>query len=221
MKIYLIYIGCFLFFLTVAGFTASYKKQTQFTYLLFFWMIFCVFIGILELVLLSHIKYISLLPPTADPEPASANVHALAPMPNYWLRDVSLPQVFHPHFWAEAWREYGDYCDPRYTEDTNLVHYMELFLALSSFIYIYIIYQLMTPIKKKKQLLLVGILMVSIPATHFIGTLIYFGTLHKYLNNKPIKKTAKFWGYLSLNGLWLVVPILMIIRGRQIIQRNV
>ena len=165
-------------------------------------MIFCIFIAMLEMVLFFSSKYIYHLPTNKKTD--------------YWLRDITPNKIFHSNFWSQAWKEYGDNCDTRYIKNKNIVHWIEIIHALTSLIYIYIIYKFIAK-KNINKNLVIGILMVSISSVHIIGTLIYLSTFYKYFKNNPVKKTIKFWSYLSLNFLWVLMPILILIKGGQII----
>ena len=199
MKTYLIYAFAFFFYFYVARTMVSYKKQDTFTQIILYWMIFCIFVGLLELVLFFKSNYISRLPHNKTTD--------------FWLRDIASADIMHSHYWSHAWKEYGDGCDTRYTQSKNIVHWIEIIHALTSFIYIYIIYQFMT----KKNSMLIGILLVVISSIHLFNTLVYFVTFKKYLNKNPIKKTTKFWSYLSLNFFWILMPILLLVKGGQMI----
>jgi hypothetical protein len=165
-------------------------------------MIFCILIGILEIVLFFTSKYIALLPTNSNT--------------NYWVRDIAPKKLFHSNFWSHVWKEYGDYCDNRYIKKINFVHWLELSHALTSFIYIYIIYKFVTT-KNIETNLVIGSLMVAISVIHITGTFVYFSSFYKYLKNNPIKKGNKFWLYLALNLLWVFMPCLILVKGVQII----
>lgn len=203
MKTYLIYILFFILYLFVSNYLISaFNKPDVLTTIVLYWMIFCVLIGVLEVVLFFTSKYISQLPQYITK--------------NYWLRDITTNKIFHSNFWSHVWKEYGDFCDSRYIKPKNIVHWLEINHAVTSFIYIYIIYKLITgkTITKNK---LIGILMIAISSVHIIGTIIYLLTLDKYLKKNPIKKTNKFWSYLSLNFLWVFMPVFVLVKGCKII----
>ena len=203
MKTYLIYILLFFLYLFVTNFLISVSnKPDVLTTVVLYWMIFCILIGLLEVVLFFASKYISQLPKYIKT--------------NYWLRDIAPNKIFHYKFWSHAWKEYSDFCDSRYTKPKNIVHWLEINHAVTSFIYIYIIYKLVTG-KTITNNKLLGILMMAIPSVHIIGTIIYFFTFDKYLKKNPIKKTTKFWIYLFLNLLWFIMPVFVFVKGYKII----
>lgn len=203
MKTYLIYILFFIFYFFVTNYLISASnKPDVLTSIVLYWMIFCVLIGVLEVVLFFTSKYISQLPKYTKT--------------NYWLRDITTSEIFHSNFWSHAWKEYGDFCDARYIKPQNIVHWIEINHAVTSFIYIFIIYKLLTGKNMNKQPL-IGILMIAISSVHLIGTIIYLLTFDKYLKKNPLKKTTKFWSYLSLNFLWFIMPVFVFVKGCKII----
>ena len=172
------------------------------TKIILYWMIFCILIGILEFVLFFMSKKISLM---------SNNIKS-----NYWLREIEWQKLFKPTFWSYAWKEYGDFCDQRYRNHKNLVHWIEITHAITSFLYLYIIYQFIRN-KNIQTSQVIGGLLIAIASIHLIGTVIYFSTFYKFLNKNPIKKSTKFWIYLALNLLWVVMPVVILVKGSKLI----
>lgn len=202
MKIYLIYIFFLLLYFFVSTYIITfYNKSDILTIIVLYWMMFCVLIGLLELVLFFKDKYISQLPKYSKT--------------NYWLRDIKPNELFNFNIWSHGWKEYGELCDSRYLKTKNLVHWLEITHSFTSFIYIYIIYKLIT-VKNIIKNRLIGILMMIISSIHIIGTFIYFLTFNKYLKKNPIKKTTKFWIYLFSNFLWFIMPIIVLVKGYKI-----
>ena len=152
MKTYIIYLLFFIFYIIISNYIVS--NQTFFIKIILYLMIFCIFIAMLEMVLFFSSKYIYHLPTNKKTD--------------YWLRDITPNKIFHSNFWSQAWKEYGDNCDTRYIKNKNIVHWIEIIHALTSLIYIYIIYKFIAK-KNINKNLVIGILMVSISSVHTLS----------------------------------------------------
>jgi hypothetical protein len=176
------------------------------TRVILYWMVFEIFIGLFELVLFFKHRYIVSLPLLDSRKE------------NFWYREIPLHSIVESKFWSKGWREYGDFCDTRYTKPTNIVHYIELIHAISAFFYIYILYYFFR--YNTINTSFIGKLMISIASIHLIETLIYFMTFYLHLHKNPIKQGLKFWSYLLLNALWLILPALVLVKGIMVLRNN-
>lgn len=175
------------------------RSPSVLTRVILYWMVFGIFIGLFELVLFFKHRYIASLP--------SIN----SGKPNFWYRTIPLHSILESKFWSKGWREYGDFCDSRYTTPMNIVHYIEIIHALTAFIYIFILYYFFR--YHTLHTSFIGKLMVSIASIHLLFTFIYFITFYLHLTKNPIKQGMKFWSYLLLNVLWILMPLLVLVKG--------
>jgi hypothetical protein len=179
------------------------RSPSVLTRVILYWMVFGVFIGLFELVLFFNNRYIASLPLVKQ---------------NFWYRDIPLHSILKSKYWSKGWREYADFCDTHYTTTTSMVHYIELIHAISAFFYIYILYYFFR--YNTINTSFIGKLMISIASIHLIGTLIYFMTFYLHLHKNPIKQGLKFWSYLLLNALWLILPALVLVKGIMVLRNN-
>ena len=179
------------------------RSSSVLTRVILYWMVFGVFIGLFELVLFFKHRYIASLPLLKQ---------------NFWYRVTPIHSILESTFWSKGWREYGDFCDSRYTTPMNIVHYIELIHAISAFIYIYILYYFFR--YNTIQNSFIGKLMVSIASIHLLFTFVYFITFYLHLTENPIKQGMKFWSYLLLNVLWIIMPLLVLGKGIMILRNK-
>jgi len=212
VKNYTVYMCALLLYFIISYMVIDYRSckgkhdlHSVLTKVILYWMVLGIFIGLFELVLFFKSDYISSLPLPSIKQ-------------NFWYNDIPLHSILTPNFWSKGWREYGDFCDTRYIKPTNMVHYIELIHAITAFVYIYILYYFFR--YNTINTSFIGKLMVSISIIHLLGTIIYFITFYSYLNKKPIKKGLKFWSYLLLNILWLILPTLVLVKGISIVHKN-
>jgi hypothetical protein len=209
MQTYLVYIlsiGVYFlssyFLLGGGGGGGGGKDSSLLTQVVLYWMVFGIFIGLFEVVLFLKKRYIAALPRRAK---------------NFWLRDISLPGIFQANFWSKGWKEYGDFCDSRYLTTQHLVHFIELIHALTAFAYGYILYYYMRFRTLDNPML--GKMMIVIASCHLFFTLVYLCSLYFHLSNNPIKKGPKFWFYLLTNSLWVIMPVLVLVKGLEILRK--
>jgi len=184
--------------------SAKGRLPSLLTRVILYWMVFEIFIGLFELVLFFKHRYIVSLPLLDSRKE------------NFWYREIPLHSIVESKFWSKGWREYGDFCDTRYTKPTNIVHYIEFIHAISGFIYIYVLYYFFR--YHTLHTSFIGKLMVSISSIHLLFTLVYFITFYLHLTKNPIKQGMKFWSYLLLNGLWIIMPLLVLVKGIMILR---
>jgi hypothetical protein len=203
MQTYIVYILSICVYFISSYLLIGRGSASPLTRVVLYWMMFGLFIGVFEVVLFIKKHHIAALPPAVK---------------NFWMRDISLPGIFQANFWSKGWKEYGDFCDSRYLTTQNLVHFIELIHALTAFTYAYIIYYFVRFGTLNKPW--IGYLMISISACHLFFTLIYFASLYFHLSKNPIQKGTKFWLYLLTNALWLIMPVLVLVKGVDILRKK-
>jgi len=203
MITYLIYILTIIFYLLIAYFLIDYKTYINVSILnriVLYWMVFSLFIALFELLLFTSSDYI---------------INISKKQKNFWYENIPISNILSYTFWSKGWSEYGFFCDSRYKEKKNIVHYIELIHAITAFIYVYILYHYVR--YNTIDTSFIGKIMISISTIHLLFTLIYFITFLFNFNKNPITTTIKFWVYLLLNILWIVFPSLVLLKGINIL----
>tara|TARA_Y100000991_G_C21951413_1_gene339979 strand:+ start:429 stop:1037 length:609 start_codon:yes stop_codon:yes gene_type:complete len=193
----------YLLIILIISFLLSINIQNVFDKIIFFWLIFDILIGIFEGLLFFKYDYIIFESKTEIQD-------------NIITKDIPFKDSFNYHYWLELWKEYGLNCDPRYNEDKNLVHWIEIIHAVTSIPFIYFVYKYIT---NKFFTKVDGILMIIVSTIHIFGTIIYLLSLYYNIEkNKRIKLTNKYYIYKSSNYFWLLIPILLLVKGINIVK---
>ena len=196
-NILLIYFVCFF----IISFIFSKNINNIFDKIIFFWLVFDVLIGIFEGVLFFKFEYI-----VNKSETKGGN--------NIMNKDISFTKSLNNEYWLEWWKEYGLNCDFRYNSDKNLVHWIELIHAITSIPFIYFIYKYINKVMFTK---IDGILMIIISTIHIFGTVIYLISLYYIVEKNKKNLSKKYYFYKSINYFWLFIPILILVKGINII----
>ena len=109
--------------------------------------------------------------------------------PGFWSKDSS-PSTF----WKDAWNEYTCFSDTRYLDSNDFVFVIELINA--------ILVLMMWFLVMTKQI--GGVYVLLLLQAYHCG--IYFISLW-YSKNINIIYPIKFYGYLAISLLWIVIPI--------------
>lgn len=204
-KILLIYFLIFLF-TTFFLLKISKKKIEGLDIFIFSWFIFEILIAIFEFLLFIKEKYI-----------VEKNKNEKTKNENILNENLEFKKSFHEDYWIDLWREYGNHCDKRYVESRNFIHWIELLHGISSLPFIYLIYKYIAGISFSHT---DAIIMIIVGLMHSWGTVLYLITLYYNIKNnaKDTKLSLKFFLYKSLNYIWILMPILVIVKGIRILK---
>ena len=193
----------YLLIILIISFIFSINIQNMFDKIIFIWLIVDILISIFEGLLFFKYDYIISESKTETKD-------------NIMTKDIPFKVSFHHNYWLDIWREYGINCDPRYNEEKNLVHWIEGIHAVTSIPFIYFVYKYITNNSFTK---IDGILMIIISTIHIFGTIIYLLSLYYDTEtNKRIQLTDKYYIYKSTNYFWLLIPILLLVKGINIVK---
>lgn len=168
---------------------------------IFYWFIFEILIAIFEFLLFIKEKKI-----------CEKNKKKEIKKENILNENIEFKKSFDEDYWIDLWREYGNHCDKRYVEPRNFIHWIELLHGLSSLPFLFFIYKYIAGISFTKT---DAIMMIIIGLMHSWGTILYLITLYYNIKNNATdtKLSLKFFLYKSLNYIWILMPILVIIKG--------
>lgn len=193
----------YLLIVLIISFILSINIQNVFDKIIFFWLIFDILIGIFEGLLFFKYDYIISESKTEIQD-------------NIMKKDIPFKYSFHHNYWLELWKEYGLNCDPRYNEEKNLVHWIEIIHAVTCIPFLYFVYKY---IANKVFTKMDGIYMIIISIIHIFGTIIYLISLY-YNTEKNIEKelSNRYYIYKSTNYFWLLIPLLILVKGINIVK---